>query len=251
MLSVFASPLTATPTIFALACLAVLAGAVVQGASGVGLGLVAAPVLIFIDPHIGPGPMLVLALLTSALMLTRERGGIDRYGLGMTLSGRAVGSIIAGFAYAWLSGSSYALIFGILILIGVGMSVAGYEMPRTPGRLIFAGVCSGIMGTLTSAGSPAIALVYHKAGGDVVRSTLAAFFFVSSALSLAILFATGKFTLQQALASLLLVPAMLVGVWLSGHVIRHASSATTRLVVLCVSAGSAAVLIVKALVELA
>jgi uncharacterized protein len=251
MLNALAGPLTATPTIFALACLAVLAGAVVQGASGVGLGLVAAPVIVFLDPRIGPGPLLVLALLTSALMLARERAGIDRRGLVLTLSGRVVGSVIAGFAYVLLTGSSYALIFGILILVGVAMSVGGYDMPRTPGRLIFAGICSGVMGTLTSAGSPAIALVYQKAGGATVRSTLAAFFFCSSAISLAVLFATGKFTPQQAIGSLSLVPALLVGFWISGHVISRSSAATTRTMVLAVSAASAVLLIVKALVELA
>jgi uncharacterized membrane protein YfcA len=156
-------PLTASSTIFALACIAVLAGAVVQGASGVGLGMVAAPVLVMLDPRIGPGPMLVLAMVMSGIMLRREHAGVDRTGLALTLAGRVVGSILAGYAYVFLSGAWYSLIFGVLILMGVGMSLLGYEVPRTAPRLLLAGGFSGVMGTLTSAGSPAIALVYQRA----------------------------------------------------------------------------------------
>jgi uncharacterized membrane protein YfcA len=101
-------PLTASSTIFALACIAVLAGAVVQGASGVGLGMVAAPVLVMLDPRIGPGPMLVLAMVMSGIMLRREHAGVDRTGLALTLAGRVVGSILAGYAYVFLSGPGTA-----------------------------------------------------------------------------------------------------------------------------------------------
>lgn len=233
-----------------MACAAVLAGAIVQGASGVGLGLVAAPALVFIDPHIGPGPMLVLTMLISAIMLWREHGAVDRAGLGLTLTGRMIGSVLAGFVYALLSGIWYGLIFGVLILVGVLMSIAGYEVPRTPGRMIFAGICSGVMGTLTSAGSPAIALVYQRAGGEVVRSTLSAFFFFSSAISLLVLFGTGKFSFGQALGSLSLVPALLIGFWLSGHVVARASARTVRQLVLGVSSFSALLLIGRALIKL-
>ncbi|HEY0270981.1 MAG TPA: sulfite exporter TauE/SafE family protein [Sphingomonas sp.] len=251
MLSGLSGPLTASPEIFAFACIAVLAGAIVQGASGVGLGLVAAPVLVFLDPHIGPGPLLVLAMLMSAIMLWREHDGLDRGGLALTLTGRVIGSVLAGYAYLWLSGSWYSLIFGLLILMGVGMSVAGYEVPRTHGRLIFAGACSGVMGTLTSAGSPAIALVYQKGEGAVVRGTLSAFFFFSSFISLLVLFGTGKFTPAQAIGSLSLLPALLVGFWISSHIVARASRNAVRRLVLGVSGASALMLIVKGVVELA
>lgn len=252
MLSLLAnSPLTVSWTVFLLASVAVLAGAVMQGTSGIGLGMVAAPVLIFIDPHIGPGPLLILAAVISAVMFRRERQAVDRPGLALTLVGRVIGSGVAGAFYAMLPVSYYGLVFGILILAGVLLSVLGYEVKHSPGRLIFAGACSGVMGTLTSVGGPAIALVFQRAGGAVVRATLSAFFFFSSLISIAVLFATGKFTIEAAAASLLLVPAMFIGFAMSGYLIARLPPAATRRLVLGVSAASAILLIVRAAAELA
>ncbi|CAN5124693.1 sulfite exporter TauE/SafE family protein [soil metagenome] len=244
------SPLTATPTIFLLASVAVLFGSTMQGLSGVGLGLVAAPVIILIDPTIGPGPLLVLAMLMSAIMLIRQRAGIDRRGLALTLTGRVIGSVAAAYIYTLLPISAYGLTFGLLILAGVTMTWLGYEIPRTNSRMILAGITSGVMGTLTSAGSPAIALIYHKASGETVRSTLAAFFFFSSLISLLALMATGGFSGREAVASLSLVPAMAAGFLTSGWLVVRLSLRVVRNLVLGVSALSALVLIGRSCWEL-
>lgn len=244
------SPLTASWPIFLLASAAILAGALMQGTSGIGLGMVAAPVLIFIDPHIGPGPLLVLAMVISAAMLRNEHASVDRPGLALTLVGRVIGSAAAGLFYAMLPMAYYGLVFGVLILLGVAMSALGYEVRRTPGQMIFAGTCSGVMGTLTSVGGPAIALVFQKAGGAVVRATLSAYFLFSSLISLAVLFATGKFTLGAAATSLALVPAMFIGFWLSGHLVTRLQPSHTRRLVLGVSAASAVLLLIKAAIEI-
>ena len=82
------------------AALAILVGAFVQGISGLGLGLVAAPVLIAIDPAIGPGPLLAISILLSTFVMKREFGSIDRQGLALSLVGRILGSIAAGFVFA-------------------------------------------------------------------------------------------------------------------------------------------------------
>lgn len=250
LIALLHSPLTSSWPIFVLASAAILAGALMQGASGIGLGMVAAPVLIFIDPHIGPGPLLMLALVISGVMLRREHAAVDRPGLGLTLVGRVIGSIIAGAFYALLPTAYYGLVFGVLILVGVALSMFGYEVKRSPARLIFAGACSGVMGTLTSVGDPAIALVFQKADGAVVRATLSAYFFFSSLISLAVLFATGTFSVNAAAASLALLPAMFIGFWLSGHLASRLAQDGTRRLVLAVSAASALLLIARAIATL-
>lgn len=243
--------LVATPQVFLLACIAVLLGSVMQGLSGVGLGLVAAPVVILIDPSIGPGPLLVLAMLVSILMLLRQRGPLDRPGLALTLSGRVVGSLLGAAIYALLPIAVFGIVFGFLILFGVCLTAFGYSVERTPRNLVTAGFTSGIMGTLTSAGSPAIALIYHKSEGETARSTLAAFFFVSSAISILALFLSGKFSLLQAAESLLFVPAMVLGFLMSGMIAKRVSQRQVRGMVLTVSAVSASALLARSLFALA
>lgn len=235
------------PWMFLFATLAVLAGAVVQGASGVGLGQVAAPVLMMIDPNMGPGPLLLLAFLLSLVMVFREFGAIDRRGLGLSMIGRVAGSVLAGGLYALLPLSIYEMLFGLMILGAVFLSVAGMRVERTPFNLVSAGFTSGVMGTLTSAGSPAMALIYQRSDGPTIRATLSAFFLLSSAVSILVLIAVGKFGVPQISASIVFVPTVMAGLWLSNAVVKRIDNARMRAVVLTVSGVAAVVLIARAM----
>ncbi|MEN9505341.1 MAG: hypothetical protein RI958_1267, partial [Actinomycetota bacterium] len=62
---------------WAIALVAVFAGACAQGAIGFGLGTVAAPVLAITDDDFIPGPLLLVALVLTCLVAVRERGGLD------------------------------------------------------------------------------------------------------------------------------------------------------------------------------
>lgn len=239
-----------SPLLFGLATLAVLAGAIVQGSSGVGLGLVAAPVLIMIDPSIGPGPLLVLALLLSLVMVFREFGSIDRWGLAWSMVGRVLGSAIAGVIYALLPLSVYELLFGLMIMGAVFLSVAGFRAKQTTFNMISAGFTSGVMGTLTSAGSPAMALIYQRSEGATIRATLSAYFLLSSAVSIIVLIVVGKFGLPQVTASLAFIPVVMIGFWLSNFVVKRVDNARMRVMVLTVSSVAALALIARAIAKM-
>lgn len=230
--------------------LAILVGAFVQGMSGLGLGLVAAPVLIAVDPRIGPGPLLAIAILLSAFMMRREFGAIDRQGLALSLVGRVGGSLVAGLVIAWLSVTAYELIFGVFILAAVLLSVLGLRVERTPWNLVSAGFTSGIMGTLTGAGSPTIALIYQRSDGATVRATLSAFFLASSLISLAVLIGVGKMEARQWALTALCLPVMLVGFGLSNLVVKHLADAKIRWFVLGLAGSSSLLLIIRALIGL-
>ena len=57
---------------FVVACVAVFVGSCVQGSLGFGLGLIAAPVLAFVDPDLVPGPVLMLALVLTVAVASRD-----------------------------------------------------------------------------------------------------------------------------------------------------------------------------------
>jgi hypothetical protein len=69
--------------------------AILQGADGFGLGLIAIPFLIHLDLRFVPGPLLVAALSLHILVLRRDWSGVDKSGLAMLLSGTRAGKLPA------------------------------------------------------------------------------------------------------------------------------------------------------------
>jgi len=232
-----------------LAISAVFAGSVIQGSTGLGLGMVAAPVLLLIDPRLVPGPLLVLALLISVLVAAREWRSIDRRGLSMALVGRLAGSVLAGFTITLLPLYAYNLLFGILVLGAVALSATGWRVLPTGRNLLTAGLASGYMGTLTSIGAPPMALAYQHGSPASIRATMAVYFVVGSAFSIVVLVTMGRFGAHQALAGAVFIPPLVAGFWLSERVVRRLNGRLMRHAILWLSGASAAILIIKALLE--
>lgn len=230
-----------------LAGLAVLAGAMVQGSTGIGLGVVAAPVLLVIDPALVPGPLLALGMLLCIMICVREWRSMDLRGLSIALLGRMIGSVLAGATLSLIPLTVYDLLFGLLVLGSVLLSNTGWRVNPTPRNLLTAGAASGFMGTITSIGSPPIALVYQHVAPKTIRSTLAGFFALGAAFSLAVLASVGKFGTTQIVASLLFIPPVVAGFWVSNHAIRHMNPPRARRAVLLVAGASALILIIKGL----
>jgi uncharacterized protein len=235
-----------------LAGLAVACGACLQGSIGFGfgLGLLATPIVALVDPSMVPGPLVLVAGLLTLLVLARDREQVDLGGVGWALAGRVPGTVLGAFAVAALPERPLLITLGVLILLGVALSVAGWVVARTAKILVLAGALSGVMATAASIGGPPIALAYQDTSGPALRGTLSAFFLFGSVLSVLSLTAFGQFGARQLVVALLLVPFMLVGAALSSLAARHLDPARTRAVVLSVSALSAVALLVRELVGL-
>lgn len=233
--------------ILVMAAFAVLAGAIVQGATGVGLGMVSAPLLVLIDPIFLPAPLLLVILCVTSLSALRESGHIDWKGLKMAVVGRVPGTLVAGLTVALLPLSSFSMVFGIIILLAVAISVSGYRFQTNGRNLFLAGFASGYMGTITTVGSPAMALVYQNASIAIVRSTLSVYFAFGSSLSLIVLAALGECGLKQLVLFFTLIPSVFIGFWLSGFAMKKLNRSLIRKGVLVLCTFSGLLLIAKAL----
>lgn len=222
-------------------------GALVQGSVGFGLNLLAAPILVLIDPRLVPGPAIASAFVLTVLVALRDRAGLDRRGVAWALVGRVPGTILGGAVVASLSARWFSVALATAVLTGVAFSLAGWHPRQTPSWLMGAGALSGLMGTVSSVGGPPMAFVYQRAPGPTIRASLSAFFVVGSALSVVSLAAVGRFGGVEAKASLALVPALVAGFALSHSTARFLDGGHTRRAVLTVSAASAVIAIVKAL----
>ena len=232
------------------ALLIVFVASVVQTSSGIGLGMVAAPLLFLIDPILVPGPILLLSLLVSILAAVRERHAIDYRGLSVALSGRIPGTVLAGLTISLIPVAAFGLIFGVLVLLAVLISVFAGKIAPTPKVLLPAGFISGYMGTLTSIGAPPMALAYQHGSAATIRSTMATYFVIGAALSLVTLAWFDKFGREEVVASIVFMPALVAGFWTSNFVVRHLHGDRVRQVLLGLCAIASVILIVKSWIAL-
>jgi uncharacterized membrane protein YfcA len=224
---------------FAVAFAIVAIGATVQSSVGFGFGLVAAPVLLLIDPAFIPAPMLTAGLTLTILVAQRERRSIDLMGVKYAIAGRVLGTIPAALVITIMSKVLFDTVFATMVIIAVLLSAIGLSVTPTRGTSFTAGALSGFMATISSIGGPPVALLYQNAEGPRFRATLSGFFFVGVILSLVALALVGRFGPKEFLLGLILVPGILLGYFLSGYVVKWVDRRGVRPAVLAISFFSA------------
>lgn len=231
--------------VVALVAVALVVGATVQGLVGLGLGLVAAPVVTMLDPSLMPELMLVLAALLPLLTLIRSHDEIDWHGLAWVLSARVPGTAV-GVAFLALFADRYiGVAVGVMVLLACALTVRAVEVPVRPGTLAVAGLISGAAGTATSIGGPPVALLYQHRSPEQIRSTLAVLFTVGAGMSLVGIWLGGHFEVRLLLLALLLTPCLAVGAW-AGHRLQGVfPDDRLRYAVVAVCAASAVVLLLR------
>ena len=223
----------------------VFVGATMQGSIGFGMGLLASPVLMLIDPRFVPAPVLLATLALTTLLAVRERHGIDVRGLRWAIVGRVAGTVVAMTVLVTLPRDRMSLLFGALVLLGVGMSVSGRRLAPVKPVLVGAGALSGIMGTIASIGGPPMALLYQDARGARLRGTMSGFFWVGTLMSLIALRLVDRFGREEVHLTLLMLPAVLGGFVCSRWTATIIDRGYTRPAVLSIAAMTGLTVIVR------
>ena len=194
----------------------VFAGACLQGVGGLGFAMFCAPMAALCFPELVPGPLLTLGCPLALMALLREWRAIEWPTAGLALVGRMVGTAGAALCLAWLSVTALSLMFAVLILAGVALSVSGWHVRAGARNTALAGVASGLMGTITSAGAPPFAIAMQHMQPAALRATMGVIFFAGSAVSLVALALVGRMGRTHLALALLLLPWMLAGFSASG-----------------------------------
>lgn len=236
------------PSFFLAAGVAVLLGAAVQSGVGLGLGMVAAPVLVFLDPSLMPGALLVTNASLPMLTLAADWRHIDLRGLGWALPARVVGSVAGAWFVGVLDPRVLGGAVGVMVLVAVAASLrGGARVAISPATLLAAGTTSGVTGTATTIGGPPIALLYQHEPAPRVRGTLGAFFLGGTLLSIIVLAGTGELTALQVKTGLLLIPCVVAGFALGRPLCRRISTKALRAALLSVVSVSGVLLLARAL----
>lgn len=231
----------------AAANLVIAAGALLQGSVGFGFALVAAPLLVLIEPALVPGPLLMTSLVLTTLITWRDFKAVRLGDLGWSLPGRVAGTGVAIAALAIVPERRLQLLLGLAMLLSTGLAATNLRIAPNPVSLLGAGTMAGITGTLTSIGGPPMALIYRDETGPRLRGTLNAFFVFGSSVSLIGLWLSGHVGNAQALAALAMMPGAPVGFYFSRHTAGILDRGYTKPVVLILSAVASALVVYKAL----
>ncbi|GAA0976822.1 hypothetical protein ENKNEFLB_02579 [Nocardioides aquaticus] len=229
---------------------AVLVGAVVQNLVGLGLGLVAAPVITLVAPELMPDVLLWLATALPLVTLWRDHDDIDWRGLGWTFPTRLVGTVAAVAAVAAISPAALGVLIGLVVLAAVVLTWRAVTVPLNRGTLLGAGLLGGFAGTASSVGGPPLAILYQHSPPQRMRTTLAVYFTTGSAISLLGLGLGGQLSLSHFWVSLAVLPMLFVGTLAGSRLRRRIPLARVRPAVLAVCAASALVLLVRSVVLL-
>ena len=232
-----------TAWVFAVVALA----SCVQGSIGFGMALVAAPLLALIDPALVPGPLISSVLLLVVMIAIRDRAHVDFATVRWAILGCIGGAIVGASVVAMLDPRGFAILFGGLVLLAVGLSASGLHVRVTPISTLLAGVLGGFMGTTSSIGGPALALVYQHQDTARFRGTLTSYFILSSAIYLTALGSVGRYGQGELELALQLVPGVVAGFLLSIWTSRLLRDVRVRPIILTLSAGAGATLLLRVL----
>lgn len=200
----------------------VLIGSCMQRVSGMGLGLIAGPVLVVImGPVEGILVVNVLAFLNAAATTMTVREFVDWRKFAIISSVLIVGSVPAALLVREVSGALLQALVGGLLLLALAVTTFGKKyIPTASGTApaVVAGIAGGFMNTLAGIAGPAIT-VYAQAsrwGQQSFAATLQPIFMVAGAISFLtkILSGAGDLTETNWLIWPVGVLGMALGLWI-------------------------------------
>jgi uncharacterized membrane protein YfcA len=233
-------------SVLLLAGFSIVLAALVQGTLGLGLSLIAAPVVALLDPSLMPGGMLVLGMVMPSMTLAHEWRHVAWRQAGWLTGARIATTPLGVLVLGSLSAPAIGVVVGAVVLAAAGLTAWRFEVRATPRNLVIAGAVAGVSATAASIGGPPAAVVLQHEQGPRLRATLAAFFMIGSIVSLAALALGGELTHHQLVYGVSWIPALAIGFGLAVPLQRRMHGPRVRRAVLLLAALSSIAVILRA-----
>jgi hypothetical protein len=150
-----------TPGVWWGAAGVLVVGAFVQRATGFGLAVVSAPLLLMLEPRLVPVVLVLFGLTVSLMMVRHYWHEVSLGPISMALVGRLPGNALG----VWLLLAAPMVVMekliAAIVLFAVLVTLFRFRLPVNRVTLFSAGVLSGIFGTVASIGGPPIVLLMH------------------------------------------------------------------------------------------
>lgn len=187
----------------------------VQGATGIGLAVVAAPTLIALEPAFVPGPLLMAGLFISVRHLVFEWRYLDRTVLWRCLAGLPFGVVLAIALLRSLTTEALMLSVGVLIVLAAAALLAGFKPERSRVTDTVTGAVATFTSITASLPGPPLIIGFHDLEPKSLRPTVSAYIMVVCFTALISLSAVGRFGRHEVELLGLLAPGTIAGVVIS------------------------------------
>lgn len=233
-------------TLLVLFGILILAGSIVQGTIGFGLGTLATPIIAFFAPELIPALILMLALVISTTTTLQTWRNVDWHFFLVCSIMRLPGTILGAAAVAYLPERGLMAMIGIAILGSMTLSARGWSPALNNRNLTIASVASGFLGTSTALGGPPLAILLKNSAPALMRGTLSATFVSGCIISLASLAFTGHITRDLVQIWLLYLPLVVLGLVIAYFINQRINKKVLNRIVVTVSVSAALLLLLKA-----
>jgi uncharacterized membrane protein YfcA len=158
-------------TVAVVLIVAVLIGALLQRITGMGLGLVAGPVLsVTLGPAAGVTVVNGLSVVNAANNAWAVRARTDWRRFAYLAGGLVLGSVPAAFVVTAIDGPWLLLTVGLLVMVALSVTMVKTDRlavsPRARVPMIVTGVAGGFMSTLVGIAAPAFTIYSRITGWD-------------------------------------------------------------------------------------
>lgn len=212
--------------------LVVFVAAFVQGATGFGFAMIAAPIIALIAPQLLPVLLLVLMIPLNLFVVWRERHALDIRGAAWIMLGRVAGTTGGLLILLSISIKSLDLLIGISTAIAALVSLLTPSFKPSRSTLVSVGVVTGITETATGVAGPPLAMIYQHRPASELRSTVATCFLLGEIISLVVLAFSGKVNAEHLKIALFVLPALILGGSLSTLIHHKIEGQLVRFLVL-------------------
>lgn len=233
-----------------IAATSLLIGCWVQTALGFGMAVIAAPLIILVEPKWVPAPITATALILSFFNIWSERQHVQLNKLWLPFVTRIPGTIVGAWLLLQLNVFWLQVFVAGSVMLAVVISHFGTKFEYTQRRMGVAAFVSGIMGTTTSIGGPPMALVMQHGAPPAVRANLSVYFAYSCTLSLIAYAYIGLLDKQMMQISLSFIPLSIIGFYFGKKARRYVDNGRFRPLLLCLCAASGLAALGGALIKL-
>lgn len=201
------------------------AGAIVQGSAGIGLGLIASPILLQLDPSFAPGPLLLGGLVIGARHIAMEWGDLDRPALGRASLGLPFGAVAGLGVLRLMAADTLSLLIGLTICAASLVLLAGLRLQTTPSTHVATGAAAAFTSITAAIPGPPLVIGFADLPPRSIRSTVSAFVAITGVVALIGLVAIDRFGRHETALLGTMVPGLVLGVivsrWTRPFLDRH------------------------------
>jgi len=202
-----------------LVCAVFVLAAFIQSSIGFGMALTAVPaLLIFYDERVVVPTITVISLLNTGIVAWHARRHVKARILVPMMIGTLAGLPVGLTLLTTFSGPGYKIAAAVIVILLAIPLLGGWRRPvkQSHFALIPVGFMSGALGASLGIGGPPIVLFLTSQEEDklVFRANLCAYFSLADILILLAFANKGLLGREVGILSLVLLPAMLLGMWL-------------------------------------